>query len=218
MYYIDIHTHKTRTEPEIISILNIRLGYDDNISPVNCLYSIGLHPWDIKDITDIELLDKITDDNNLLAIGECGFDKNINIPFSIQKNIFIKHVELSEKYHKPLIIHCVKYFNEIISLRIELKPTENWIIHGFCGSSQLAKQLIESGFILSFGKVLFDERKNMKNLFCMIHDNLFFLETDESTKSIENIYLRVSEIKEISVENLKKLIYNNYKNVFKSKL
>jgi TatD DNase family protein len=218
MYYIDIHTHKLNNDNGIISILDIRFCHDNFICPINYPYSIGLHPWDIRKMYEIKLLDKIRQDNNLFAFGESGLDKTIKTPFLIQKAFFIKHIELSEKFQKPLIIHCVKSFNEITKLKKEFNPTQKWIIHGFAGSPQMGKQLIDAGFILSFGKFLFFEDRKSDNFFSMVPDESFFLETDESDKNIEDIYLQASEIKKIPVEELKDIIYNNFMNVFNPKL
>lgn len=51
------------------------------------------------------------------AIGECGLDKYSQVDFDIQKQYFIKQIELSELTHKPLIIHCVKAYNELLNLK-----------------------------------------------------------------------------------------------------
>jgi len=227
MYYIDIHTHKPIFNSEIISILNIKLGNNNskpqtrNSKPETpnpkLPFSSGLHPWDLNDLSDINLLDEIIQENNLVAIGECGFDKNIKIPFSIQKEIFIKQVEISESFHKPLIIHCVGYYNELILLKNDIKPAQQWIIHGFTGHTQLAKQLIDKGFMLSFGKAIFDDKSKAVDSFKIIPENSFFLETDECEKSIQEIYLCASQLKNIAVETLKSLIYNNFIKAFNQK-
>lgn len=62
------------------------------------------------------------------------------------------HYELSETLRKPLILHIVKSFPEIIALRKQWKPTQPWIIHGFRGKPQLARELLAHGFHLSYGK------------------------------------------------------------------
>lgn len=62
------------------------------------------------------------------------------------------HYELSETLRKPLILHIVKSFPEIIAFRKQWKPTQPWIIHGFRGKPQLARELLAHGFHLSYGK------------------------------------------------------------------
>lgn len=62
------------------------------------------------------------------------------------------HYELSETLGKPLILHIVKSFPEIIALKKQWKPAQPWIIHGFRGKPQLARELLAHGFHLSYGK------------------------------------------------------------------
>lgn len=61
------------------------------------------------------------------------------------------HFELSETLGKPMILHIVRAFSEIIALKKLWHPSRPWIIHGFRGKSQLARQLLDHGFYLSFG-------------------------------------------------------------------
>ncbi|MCL2074503.1 MAG: TatD family hydrolase [Marinilabiliaceae bacterium] len=216
--FIDIHTHKNNKNTRNFSIFNHRLKRFKQILFPKTPFSCGIHPWDIKDASDIELLSTIQKDKELFAIGECGFDKNINIPFSVQTEIFIKHVELSEKNKIPLIIHSVGYFNEIIALFKDIQPSEKWIIHGFSGHPQLAKQLVETGLMLSFGKsIFFKDSKAIDALF-EVPLNSFFLETDENAKSIEDLYLRAADLKKMTVDELKLLIFENFEKVFNRRI
>ena len=223
MYYIDIHTHKPNFDKDVYSVVNLRLGSNNKkdafllSSSLTPVFSLGLHPYDINEQSDINLLNEIKNEEHFVAIGECGFDKNIEIPYFIQEEIFVKQVEISELLHKPVIIHCVGYYNELMGIKAELNPSEKWIIHGFTGHQQLAKQLINNGFKLSFGKALFDDKSKAFDSFKMIPKNSFFLETDESEKTIEEIYFQASKIKNISIEHLKTLIYNNFIDTFKQK-
>ena len=215
MKYIDFHNHKQNSDNKIISVRNIRLEHDMELPEFDSPFSMGLHPYDIKHDTDINLLDKIKIDNNLFAIGECGFDKNISLPYEIQKPFFEKQITISENFNKPLIIHCVGYFNEIMDISKSTQHSQQWIIHGFSGHRQLAFQLIDSGFMLSFGASLFNDETKSVNAFKEIPAHSFFLETDESNKTIQEIYKRAAQLRNIKIENLKQNIFNNFKTLFK---
>ena len=82
---------------------------------------------------------------------------------------------LSEKNSLPLILHVVKAFPEIIALKKELKPRQPWIIHGFRGKPELAKELHRHGFFLSLG-----ERHN-PDAAAIIPAERLLLESDEGT-------------------------------------
>jgi TatD DNase family protein len=147
--------------------------------------SVGLHPWYINAEWKSEM-DKVhtaAAAENVLFIGETGLDKLRGADSELQEAIFIEHIRISESVGKPLIIHCVKAFDEIIALRKKMRPQQQWIIHGFRGKPQQAQQLLDNGFQLSFG-----EHFNADSLTLAFHRRSLWLETDESPHSIEEIY------------------------------
>lgn len=184
----DIHSHRLSYRDDTV----VNLDYYEDV-PDKGFYSIGIHPWhtdclesDLQEI--IETLRKKASKDNVVAIGECGLDKLKGAGFDIQKNIFEEQVKISEELSKPLIIHSVKSYNEIIELKKSLKPVQPWIIHGFRGKPQIARQLLNNGFFISVG-----EHFNPKSV-SIVPENMLFFETDESTYSIEDIYKNIKTI------------------------
>ncbi len=88
----------------------------------------------------------------IVAIGECGIDRQKGTDIITQETVFRRHIELAERSALPITIHCVKAFDLMLKLHKELRPSTQWTIHGFRGKPLLARQLLESGFSLSFGK------------------------------------------------------------------
>ncbi len=126
-------------------------------------YTLGIHPWFIgrqETETALQKLLAAAEDPNLLAIGECGLDRAINTPFSSQVTVFGSQIKLAERIGKPLIIHCVRAFNELSALKKAAKPKQPWIIHGFTGKPLPARQLLKQGLYFSFGKALLQENSN----------------------------------------------------------
>jgi TatD DNase family protein len=158
MIFFDVHTHNKIATKNIFSIVN---KYP-NASGFTAPFSIGIHPWFInKDKIEEELLsikEKLKY-KNCFALGECGLDKVAETDFELQKSVFRKQLQLSEKYKKPVIIHCVRSFQEIIELKKELKPTQIWILHGFQKNLQVAKSLFKNGIVMSFGAVSIHHKK-----------------------------------------------------------
>lgn len=118
-------------------------------------YSVGIHPWNTEQkvgSATIERLRELCADPRVVAVGECGFDKKRGGSFEYQEEIFRLHVSLSEQYQKPMIIHCVGRYGRLMELRGELAPTQQWVIHGFAGKPELARQLLAAGFDLSVSK------------------------------------------------------------------
>lgn len=152
--FTDVHSHSHRG-PDVIT--NLREG--DSISTPEGLacYSAGLHPWDTEKPFDWLWLERTVADPRVVAVGECGLDRIKGAPLEEQEKLFRRQVALSELIGKPLIIHCVRAYAEMLRLRAELKPSQPWLIHGFRGKSELARQLIAAGFLLSLPKNAYPE-------------------------------------------------------------
>jgi TatD DNase family protein len=210
--YINIHTHHLTNENGI-SIYNNRFLFDKEIKTEK-LFSIGIHPYDINlvDENSFKELEKKLNHKNCIAIGECGLDKLKNADLISQKIVLQKQLELAVKYNKPLIIHCVKAFDELIEL---CKPFENkiqLIIHGFNKSEELALQLISNGFYLSLNHTIFN-KENFN--FTKLPINKLFFETDDYTLiSISDVYKKASVKLKIDENELKEKIYSNFNLLF----
>ena len=151
MVYNDIHTHKLAVHPEDIAIVStiVRKDIEENLSSYR---SYGIHPWYIEDVREqIEILCGFAHLPETVAIGEAGLDKLAEVDMDGQLDVFRQQALLAEEIRKPLIIHCVKAWEELLAIRKGLSPEMPWIIHGFRGNEQLAKQLTTHGFYLSFG-------------------------------------------------------------------
>lgn len=196
---IDIHTHSI-TPTDIIAIRNVSFSEAENIfsSSEKGLFSVGFHPWFCAEFSEASFtkLEKWTKDKRLVAIGECGLDKNSKISLDKQLLVFERQITLSEKVKKPLIIHCVGYFNELFDLKKKINPTQTWIIHGFRGKPELALQAIKAGCALSFGTHFNTESVRITPI-----DKLF-IETDESTLPINEIYQQIADIKNCKIMDL----------------
>ena len=208
--FINIHSHQIEKESTIISIYNQKL-YDIKVD--SHYYSIGIHPWWINSLTiatDLKQVVTLINSPNCLAIGECGLDKIIETDFELQQALFIKQIQIAKHTNKPLLIHCVKAFDELIALKKQF-PKVVMIIHGFSKNAILGKQLQKHGFYLSYGTHLF----NNDNLLQGINPKMLFLETDEDDVTIQSVYANASKQLNVSLPALKKEIAANFKNIFK---
>ena len=219
---INIHCHHTQAG-EALQILNQDLSdfvltrHADTANSPKPI-SIGMHPWSIagQDIaTALERLNILCRQTNVLAIGECGLDKCIDTPLATQTAVFRHQIELAEQIRKPLIIHCVRAFNELLALRKILKPRQPWIIHGFTGKSALAAQLLKHGCYLSFGKALLKPDSPACQTLPHIPLDRLFLETDAATDiSIAQIYAAAAKILGLDVGALSAELHRNFTRVF----
>lgn len=216
MKFINIHGHRLATLKNEVIINNIFPGENNSIE-FGKFYSIGLHPWHIEienmDASLVEIQQQSQKDE-IIAIGEAGLDKLTNASFDLQMEVFEKQIQISERVKKPLIIHCVKSFNEIIQLKKKYNPNLPWIVHGFNSKVEVAAMLLKQNIFLSFGKAIMYPLSNAAQLLLQIPDNRFFLETDDSEYNIKEIYKAAAQIKKIETGQLKSIVLQNFKNCF----
>lgn len=199
MILFDIHTHNTEADPEqaILDCPQYEAGRK---------ISLGIHPWHIGSDWENEfrLLEQTASNANVIAIGECGMDRlKSSADTELQRELFRAHVLLAEKEQKPLIIHCVKAFDDILAIHKEIAPEQAWVIHGFRGKPQLAEQLTKAGIFLSLG-----EHFNAESARIIPADRLF-IESDESKLTIGEIYRRIASARGTGIEVLAAQTYSN---------
>lgn len=129
-------------------------GLADELDGV--FYACGLHPWWVDDFTGTkdELADNIHDfvtNYRPVAIGECGLDAAIQTHHDLQEDFFDLQVALACELDMPLIIHVRKSHNPVIRTLKHYRPQRGGVIHGFSGSTELARQYWEMGFYLGIG-------------------------------------------------------------------
>ena len=213
MIFLDVHTHSISSDENVFSILNTYPNFIVDYQP----FSIGIHPWFInkeKISEELLIVEQKLQNENCLALGECGLDKIAKTDFEFQKMIFEKQIQLSENYKKPLIIHCVKSHQEIIVFKKSLKPKQIWILHGFNKNLQVAESLLKNDVILSFGTAIINN-KNLQKVILEISLDKILLETDDSEIEIQEIYQKIASIKNIEVLKLQQKIEKNFKRIFK---
>lgn len=140
---VDVHTHVAPADGR--AIVSVNPGQGLGSAPH---YSVGIHPWH-ADTGDVAEVEHLAADPRVVAIGECGIDKLRGPGLEVQMPVFEAQARLAERLQKPLIIHCVRAYGEIMALHDRLHPTVPWIIHGFNRNAALARQLTDRGIYLS---------------------------------------------------------------------
>ena len=213
--YIDIHTHHRNVSHGIISVPSIFLQDIDSKSQVPHPFTTAIHPWhaDLFEPEETEsMLESLENQKMMIAIGETGLDKIYKTNFDKQKIIFGLHIDYASKKQLPLIIHCVKAWDEILYYS---KQTDVPIIlHGFNASSEMTKQLIRSGFYFSIGISLVKDIKSIKEILQLIPATSLFFETDDGGLDIGNVYYQASLVYQCPIEELKQQIFDNYTRLF----
>ena len=216
--YINIHTHKSYSTKDIVAIVNISYVDKNCILDNDLKYSIGLHPWDIDKIKLSNFNEELASQAikiNAVAIGEIGLDKIIETNFVKQEDIFISQLNVARQLRKPVIIHCVRAFSDLIRIKKCNDTHTPWIIHGYQKNIEIAENLLQANCYLSFGKALL-HNKRLQKVFQNIPEDKFFLETDDSDIKIEEIYSKAAMLRKRDIEEIKKQILKNYNTCFKN--
>jgi TatD DNase family protein len=217
MEFFNLHTHNHTNQPDVLELVNQYPWEFDVKIP---FYSIGIHPWYIVDErleSDLKIIESKLREPSCLAVGECGLDKRIAVPMELQQLVFEKQLLLAQKYQKPVVIHCVAAFQELIEVKKKLNISVPIVIHGFSKNEPLAKQLLDNGFYISFGKYLL-QNPALETVFKNMPNDRFFLETDTLTESLATVYALAAKYKKMTVEEVKKQVNKNFKDVFEIKI
>ncbi len=215
MELYDVHTHQILLEdtddPYHSCILDVYpLEFEvAKESYSRHAFSCGIHPWYSEDSENQMLYFKeIVSDPRIVAIGETGLDKLKGPSYDIQIPVFKEHITLSEKLKKPLIIHCVKAWEELIKIRQETEPTQPWIIHGYRGKPELTRRLIKEGFMFSVGDDI-----NVESMELIPIESLF-CETDEDVMDIREVYAQAAQAMNMDLDDFAEKIAMNVHRIF----
>ncbi|MCX7697647.1 MAG: TatD family hydrolase [Bacteroidales bacterium] len=198
MKFVDIHTHlKTDTEDDLVRIISY---YQTPSVEPSDFFSIGIHPWYLNEHLD----EKWFIHPLCVAIGECGLDK-VRSSFSIedQQKVFHQHLVYAQYHKKPVILHVVRAYVELMN-SIKQFPHLIYIWHGFGGNYELFKQFEKFNMFVSFG---FRGAKNLG--WKQIPIDRVLMETDDSSKKIQDVYLTYAKITGYSLDFVIEKVYHN---------
>lgn len=213
MEYFNLHTHKYTNTPGTLELVNQYPWEFDVTIPQ---YSIGIHPWYISEERleqDLAVINEKLALPECLALGECGLDKRIDIPMPLQTKVFESQIMLAEQFQKPLVLHLVAAYQELIVIKNRLAITVPVVLHGFSKNEQTARQLVAHGCYLSFGKYLL-RNPELKSVFLSIPDDRIFLETDTIEETLEEVYTLAAAYKGITVAAMQAITSANRRRVF----
>ena len=200
--FVDIHTHIDNQS--VIKIVSE--NFEEKV-----LKTWGIHPWDVRhfDWSEAEWK-KPLEMTEAFAIGEVGLDKAHKETFDRQIEVFAEMIKISENLRKPVIVHCVRAYSEIIEMRKKTKATMPWVIHGFNSSVETIRQLLKYDIYISLGEVLYRNENQAIKILKDIPLERLFLETDVSGRDIRDVYGKAAELMGCEVDFLCKQIFENY--------
>ncbi len=195
MICCDIHTHRMPAEQTAPAVISVDVGEPFEPQPGR-MYAVGIHPWH-ADEERLPLLRRRAVHPQVVMIGEAGLDRLVGSPMKRQMALFETQAELAEAVGKPMIIHCVRAWGELLDVRKRLRPAQPWVVHGFRGKGALAEQLLRAGLSLSFGA-----RHRTEAVRAAWAAKRLFVETDDEAIDIADVYASVAASVGVPVEVL----------------
>ncbi len=189
--YVDIHTHRPT---EAVTIR-----------------TVGVHPWRAAE----EALPSREAVAAAEAVGEIGLDRACAVDPALQEELFVAQLDLAEEAAKPVVLHCVRAFEEVMRL-LHGRSLPVVIFHGFIGSEEQAARALDAGYYLSFGMRTARSPKSIAALRRTPLDRLF-IETDEAEVTIEEVCASIAALRGTTTEELRQATYENYTRIFQQR-
>ncbi|MBS3055107.1 MAG: TatD family hydrolase [Candidatus Aenigmarchaeota archaeon] len=196
--------------------------------------TIGLHPIDIKEMTDRQVQDYFdvirSHADEIVAVGEIGLEKkwfNEEKDLDRFKEVFIQGLELAKEIDKPVVLHLRKAEQEGFDTVVE-QGMKDVIFHYYSGNISLAKQIVEKNYYISVPTTL-DHSSNLKDIARKFPLDNLLTETDSpfsspipnQTNVPQNVELtikKIAELRNTTFEEVDRITTENAKKVLRLEL
>ena len=204
----------------------LKLAKDFHFMYATC----GISPNDIEDYVEnnLEKIEEIAKDEKVVAIGEIGLDYYWNKDNKeIQKELFIKQIELANRLDKPIVIHTRDAAVDTIDILKRYPVNKKGIFHCCPLNQELIKEGLKLGYYISFsGNITFKNAKAEPCVSLVPLDRLL-IETDSpylspepfrgkrnDSRKVKLVAQKVADIKGLELEEVAKTTYDNAKRIF----
>ena len=200
----------------------------------NIFGTFGIHPHETKRFKNVDskfIFNLKKKYKKIIGIGETGLDFYYNYSDQeIQKKSFIEHIRVASKLNIPIIVHSREAEDDTYEiLKSEKKNSDlKVLIHCFSGSKEFAKKLLDINCYISVsGIITFQKSTELVDTVSHIPLEKLLVETDSPYlapsphrgKPNEPSYIihtikKLSQIKNVSKENIITNTTNNFKKLF----
>lgn len=205
----------------------------DNYSNVSI--SVGIHPNNevTAEFTASDIIQRALKHPACIAIGETGLDyyrvesKDEQVQ---QRNLFREHIRAAIATSKPLIIHTRQAAEDtLIVMQEENAAQAGGVMHCFSEDLTIAQRAIDMNFYISLsGIVTFKNARALHEVAKKIPLDRLLIETDSPYLApvpfrgkqnhpalVKYVALALSELRQISYEEIAEQTTNNFKRCFK---
>lgn len=195
----------------------------------------GVSPNDIPQTEEelwkmLDEINKIGKQNKkIIAIGEIGLDYYWNKENKeMQKNAFIEQIKIANKLELPIQIHTREAVMDTLEILKQNPVLKKGIFHCCPLNRELVKEGLKLGYYISFaGPITFKNSKNANEIIKMVPNDKMLIETDSpylspeplrgkrnDSRNIKYIAQKVAEVKELKLEEVAQITYQNAKRIF----
>lgn len=196
--------------------------------------SVGIHPENAKKIEDLENtvneLEEMLSHPKVVAIGEIGLDYYWeDYPDRETQKAYLRaQLSLAMKTGYPVVIHDREAHGDCLEIVKEYKGVKG-VFHSFSGSAEMAKELVNLGWYISFsGVVTFKNARKTVEAAEVVPLDRILTETDapyltphpfrgqrNDSHYVSLIVEKLAEIKGISPEGMTAQVARNAEELFK---
>ena len=197
--------------------------------------SVGIHPHDVKDITDTDnfsdTIKHLASNKKVVALGETGLDYHyMHSPAKIQQEHFRLEINVAKSLGLPVIVHSREAKEDTLQiLKEENTGTTGGVLHCFSGDMEMANKAMEMGLYISFsGVITFKKAANILDIVKLIPLDRILIETDapfltpvphrgrrNEPAYVKLVAEKIAEVKDISLEELGRAVMSNASRLFK---
>ncbi len=151
----------------------------------NMYLALGIHPSDTRDLSDIDAelseIEKmiINQGRKCVCLGEIGLDYHYPDTDKDKQHLYFREqMRLAERLKLPVCIHDRDSHADVMSVIREF-PNVKGILHSYSGGVDMARELCEMGYMISFsGTLTFTNARRPKEVAAAIPQDRILIETD----------------------------------------
>lgn len=198
----------------------------------NIYSTVGIHPHDSEKLqNEVSTVKELSRHKNVKAIGEIGLDYHyMKSSKDIQKDMFIKQIEISLELNLPVIIHIREAYDDAKQVMDGYKGSNlRAVFHCFSGDRNFLDYVLGQGWFVSFdGPITFPKAQESRELLKSVPMDRFFLETDcpyltpvpfrgkrNQPGYVKYVAIKAAEVKSLSFEEVGTQTTKNAKAFFK---
>ena len=193
--------------------------------------AVGIHPENCADFVpeQIDALRQLAKNPRVVAIGEIGLDYYWaeNPPKELQQEVLRRQLQLAEELNLPVIIHDRDAHADTLAMVREF-PGVRGVFHCFAGSVEMARELLQMGWMLSFnGVATFKNARKAPEVIAAVPLEKLMIETDapyltpvphrgerNDSSYVRFVAEKIAEIKGLTPEEVEQATWENGRRFF----